>query len=349
MNPLDRRNFMAAAIGGAALLDVAKSSAQIGQASAGQSIGPMPAETRRGDMIYRALGRTGENVSLCGLGGSHIGQAASEDLATKIVRTAIDRGVNFMDNAWDYNNGNGQAEIRMGKALRDGYRQKVFLMTKIDGRTKESAAKQIDESLQRLQTDHVDLLQYHEVVRMEDPDRIFAPGGAHEAFADAKKAGKLRFIGFTGHKDPAIHLRMLDVAQQHGFHFDAVLHPSNVMDYSFRSFVHQVMPRALKDGIGVQTMKPLGGKFILQSNTVSATECLHYAMSMPTSVVITGCDKMEILEQALNAVKTFRPLTESQVSSIVAKTKAAAFEGKYELFKTTAHFDSTAKNPQWLG
>ncbi len=338
---------MAAAIGGAALLDAAKLSAQ--STPVGQSIGPMPAETRRGDMIYRALGRTGENVSLVGLGGSHIGQAASDDEATKIVRTAIDRGVNFMDNAWDYNNGNGQAETRMGKALRDGYRQKVFLMTKIDGRTKESAAKQIDESLKRLQTDHVDLLQYHEVVRMEDPDRIFAPGGAHEAFADAKKAGKLRYIGFTGHKDPLVHLRMLDVAQQHGFHFDAVLHPSNVMDYSFRSFVHQVMPRALKEGIGVQTMKPLGGKFILQSNTVSATECLHYAMSMPTSVVITGCDKIEILEQALNAVKTFKPLTEAQVSQLAAKTKSYAMEGKYELFKTTSHFDSTAKNPQWLG
>jgi aryl-alcohol dehydrogenase-like predicted oxidoreductase len=166
---------------------------------------------------------------------------------------------------------------------------------------------------------------------------------------DAKKAGKLRYIGFTGHKDPAVHLRMLEVASQHNFHFDALLHPSNPMDYHFRSFVHQVMPVALKEGIGVQTMKPMGGKFILQSNTVSATDCLHYAMSFPASVVITGMDKMEYLDQAINAVKTFKPMNQQEIASLVAKTKTAAFEGKYELFKTSNHFDSTAKNPKWLG
>lgn len=345
--PLGRRDFISAAVGGAALVQAATLSGQ--DTPAYRNIGPMPAETRRGDMIYRALGRTGENVSIVGLGGSDIGKAASDELATRIIRTAVDHGLTFMDNSWDYNNGDGRAETRMGNALRDGYRQKVFLMTKVDGRTKVAAAKQIDESLKRLQTDHVDLLQFHEVVRMEDPDRIFAPGGAHEAFEDAKKAGKLRFIGFTGHKDPAIHLRMLDVAEQHGFHFDALLHPSNPMDYHFRSFVHQVMPRALKAGIGVETMKPMGGKFILQSKTVSPTECLHYAMSMPASVVITGCDKMEILQQALDAVKTFHPLSQGELEALVARTKAAAFEGKYELFKATAHFDSTAQHPQWLG
>ncbi len=341
-----RRGFLGAALGGIAALSAAQMAT--GQ-TAGSAIGPMPAETRKGDMIYRALGRTGENVSIIGVGGSHIGQASSDDLAIKIVRTAVDRGITFMDNSWDYNNGNGAGETKMGKALRDGYRQKVFLMTKVDGRTKKEAAKQIDESLKRLQTDHVDLLQFHEVVRMEDPDRIFAPGGAREAFEDAKKAGKLRFIGFTGHKDPAIHLRMLEVAKQHNFHFDALLHPSNPMDYHFRSFVHQVMPVALQEGIGVQTMKPLGGKFVLESKTVDATECLHYAMSMPTSVVITGMDQMAYLEQALNAVKTFHPLSQQEIAALVAKTKKAAFEGKYELFKTTAHFDSTAKNPTWLG
>jgi aryl-alcohol dehydrogenase-like predicted oxidoreductase len=213
------------------------------------------------------------------VGGSHIGRAESDDLATKIIRTAVDRGVNFMDNSWDYNNGDGKAETRMGKALRDGYRQKVFLMTKVDGRTKDLAAKQIDESLKRLQTDHVDLLQFHEVIRMEDPDRFFSQGGALEAFLDAKKAGKIRFIGFTGHKDPMVHLRMLSVAKEKGFHFDAVLFPSNVMDYSFRSFIHDVMPVALRDGLAVQTMKPMGDKFILQSNTVTPAECLQYALS----------------------------------------------------------------------
>jgi len=339
-----RRSFLAGAAASGALL--AASSAH---AETPDQFGPMPHETRQGDMIYRALGRTGVNVSLLGLGGSHIGQTSSDDEAIRIVRTAIDRGVTFMDNSWDYNNGNGQGEIKMGKALRDGYRQKVFLMTKFDGRTKEAAARQIDESLRRLGTDHVDLIQFHEVIRFEDPDRFFAPGGAVEAVHDARKAGKARFVGFTGHKDPAIHLRVLEIARQHGFHFDAVLFPSNPMDYHFRSFAHQVMPVALREGLGVQTMKPIGGKYIAQSKTVSPTECLHYAMSLPTSVVINGCDKMEYLEQALNAVKTYRPMTAQDRAALVAKTGQAASEGKYELFKTTAQFDSTAKHPEWLG
>jgi uncharacterized protein len=237
----------------------------------------------------------------------------------------------------------------MGKALRDGYRQKVFLMTKVDGRTKDAAAKQLEESLRRLQTDHVELLQFHEVIRMEDADRFFAPGGALEAFTDARNAGKIRYIGFTGHKDPAIHLRMLDLAREKGFHFDAVLFPSNVMDWSFRSFVHQVMPVALKDGIAVQTMKPMGGKFILESKAVTPAECLQYALSQPASVVIHGMEKMEYLEQSLEVVKTFKPLSQQQIGALTAKAKQAAMSGKYELFKTTAHFDSTAKHPEWLG
>jgi predicted aldo/keto reductase-like oxidoreductase len=310
---------------------------------------PRPTETRKGDMLFRSFGKTGETVSVIGVGGSHIGQTATDALAIRIVRTAADRGINFMDNSWDYNNGNGQGEMKMGKALRDGYRNKVFLMTKVDGRTKDAAARQLDESLKRLQTDHVDLLQFHEVIRMEDPDRFFAPGGALEAFQAARKAGKIRYIGFTGHKDPAIHLRMLHLAREKGFHFDAVLFPSNVMDWSFRSFVHQVMPVALREGIAVQTMKPMGGKIILESNLVSPAECLQYALSQPTSVVIHGMDKMEYLDQTLEIVKNFKPLTPEQISALAAKTKQAAMTGKYELFKTTAHFDSTAKNPSWLG
>ncbi|HEX3876992.1 MAG TPA: aldo/keto reductase [Bryobacteraceae bacterium] len=338
---IDRRRFVGAAFTAAALTESTVDAAQ-------ENL-PRPVETRRGDMLYRAFGKTGETVSVIGVGGSHIGQASSEELATRIIRTAIDHGVNFMDNSWDYNNGNGQAEIRMGKALRDGYRQKTFLMTKVDGRTRQLAAKQLDESLKRLQTDHVDLLQFHETIRMEDPDRFFAPGGALEAFLEARKAGKIRYIGFTGHKDPAIHLRMLELARDKGFHFDAVLFPSNVMDWSFRSFVHQVMPLALKEGIGVQTMKPMGGKFILESGIVTPTECLQYALSQPTSVVIHGMETLDFLNHALGVVKNFHPLSEPQIAALGEKAKQAASSGKYELFKTTNHFDTTAKYPEWLG
>jgi aryl-alcohol dehydrogenase-like predicted oxidoreductase len=340
-NKFDRRSFVGAALAGAALAESAVAAPQ-------ESL-PRPAETRRGDMLYRAFGKTGETVSVLGVGGSHIGQTSSDDLATRIIRTAVDRGVNFMDNSWDYNDGNGQGETKMGKALRDGYRQKVFLMTKVDGRTKDLAAKQIDESLKRLQTDHVDLMQFHETIRMEDPDRFFAPGGALEAFQDARKAGKIRYIGFTGHKDPAIHLRMLELARAKGFHFDAVLFPSNVMDWSFRSFVHEVLPVAIKDGIAVQTMKPMGDKFILESGVVTATECLQYALSQPVSVVIHGMEKLEYLDHALGVIKNFKPLTSPQIAALGEKAKQAASSGKYELFKTTNHFDSTAKNPAWLG
>jgi predicted aldo/keto reductase-like oxidoreductase len=300
-------------------------------------------------MLYRTFGRTGETVSVLGVGGSHIGEAASDRLSTQIIRTAIDRGINFMDNSWDYNDGDGKAELRMGKALRDGYREKVFLMTKVDGRTKKAAAKQLNESLRRLQTDHVELLQFHEVIRMEDADRFFAPGGALEAFLDARRAGKIRFIGFTGHKDPLIHLRMLDMAREHDFHFDAVLFPSNVMDWSFRSFIHHVMPVALRDGLAVQTMKPMGSKVILESKFLSPAECLQYALSQPASVVIHGVDKMKYLEEALDVVKNFTPMTKEEIITLAARARAAAMTGKYELFKTTSHFDSTAKNPEWLG
>ena len=196
-------------------------------------------------MIYRTLGRTGERVSAIGMGGFHIGQPKlTDDDSIKLIRAAIDGGINFMDNSWDYNK--GQSEVRMGKALKDGYRQKVFLMTKLDGRTKEEATKQINESLQRLQTDHLDLIQHHEIIRFDDPDRIFAENGAQEAVLEAKKAGKVRYIGFTGHKDPHIHLYMLEVAAKHNFHFDTVQMPLNVMDAHFRSFGKLVLPKLVE-------------------------------------------------------------------------------------------------------
>ncbi|MFY9792221.1 MAG: aldo/keto reductase [Candidatus Sulfotelmatobacter sp.] len=304
--------------------------------------------TRSGDMLYRTLGRTGERVSVIGMGGFHIAQhGLTEDESIRLVRTAIDRGITFMDNSWDYND--GQSELRMGKALKDGYRQKVFLMTKIDGRTKDLARKQIETSLQRLQTDHIDLIQHHEVIRFDDPDRIFAEGGANEAVLEAKKAGKIRYIGFTGHKDPHIHLYMLKVAADHGFHFDAAQMPLNVMDAHFRSFAHLVVPELVQQQIGVLGMKSMGDGVILKSKTVSPTECLHYAMSLPTSVVITGIDRPTILDQAIEAAKTFKPMNREQVTELLAKTKEVAMAGKYELFKTSSHFDSTAKNPDWLG
>ena len=306
------------------------------------------AQSNSGGMIYRTLGKTGEKVSAIGLGGFHIGQPKlSEQDSLKLIRSAIDGGITFMDNSWDYNQ--GESEVRMGKALKDGYRQKVFLMTKLDGRTKQEAAKQINESLQRLQTDHLDLLQHHEVIRFEDPDRIFAEDGAMEAVLEAKKAGKVRYIGFTGHKDPHIHLYMLDVAARHGFHFDTVQMPLNVMDAHFRSFGKLVLPRLVQETIGVLGMKSMGDHIILKSNTVKPIECLHYALNLPTSVVITGIDSPDILQQAFEAAHSFKPMSEQEVAALLARTEKVAAKGEYELFKTSAHFDSTAHHPEWLG
>ncbi len=304
--------------------------------------------TRKGDMLYRMLGRTGEQVSAIGMGGFHIARhGLTEDQSVQLVRSAIDCGITFMDNSWDYNE--GQSEVLMGRALKDGYRQKVFLMTKIDGRTKEVAARQIETCLERLQTDRIDLVQHHEIIRFDDPDRIFAEGGAMEAALDAKKAGKIRYIGFTGHKDPHVHLYMLKVAQEHGFHFDTVQMPLNVMDAHFRSFAQLVLPELVKQEIGVLGMKSMGDGVILKSKAVSPIECLHYALSLPTSVVITGIDKPQILDQALEAAKSFQPMSREQITRLLAKTKEVAMAGKYELFKTSSHFDSTAKHPDWLG
>ncbi len=304
------------------------------------------AAEKRGDVPYRTLGRTGEKVSCIGLGGFHIGNPSEEE-GIKIIRTALDSGINFMDNCWDYHD--GDSEVRMGKALRDGYREKAFLMTKIDGRNKQAAAKQIDESLQRLQTDHLDLLQMHEIIRFEDPDVIFAPGGAMEALAEAKQAGKIRHIGFTGHKDPQIHLRCIEIAEQHGFTFDTVQMPLNVLDAHFRSFEHKVVPVAVKKNMGILGMKPLAAGNLLKTNTVSAIEALHYAMNLPTSVVITGMESMENLQQALQAARTFKPLSASAVKQLLARTAEAAATGKFEKFKTTSNYDGTAHNPKWLG
>jgi len=306
-----------------------------------------PPDSASSGMIYRTLGKTGEKVSAIGLGGYHIGMQSDPQESIRIIRFAIDNGITFMDNCWDYND--GESERRMGQALRDGYRQKVFLMTKYDGRTKEAAAKQIDESLQRLQTDVIDLIQYHENIRLEDPDRYFAPGGAHEAVMAAKQAGKVRYIGFTGHKDPSVHLRMLEEAQAQHFHFDACQMPLNVMDAHFRSFGKEVLPKLVAQGIAALGMKPMGDGNVLKAGVVTPIECLHYALSLQTSVVINGCESVERVQQALEAARTFKPMTSEQTAALLAKTRTAALTGKFEPFKTTSAFDGTAHNPQWLG
>jgi predicted aldo/keto reductase-like oxidoreductase len=306
------------------------------------------ATTDRSGMPYRVLGRTGEQVSAIGLGGWHLALPhVDEALSLRIIRTAIDRGINFMDNSWDYNE--GQSELRMGKALRDGYRERVFLMTKIDGRSKKEAARQLDESLRRLGTDRIDLVQHHEILRYEDPHRIFDEDAANAALVEARQAGKLRHIGFTGHKDPRIHLHMLGVADDAGFELDTVQMPLNVMDAHYRSFEKLVLPELVKRRIGVLGMKPLANGIILRSKTVTAVECLQYALNLPTDVVITGIDSLEVLEQALETARTFRPLSEGALAALLAKTADAARGGEFEPFKTSSIFDATAQHPEWLG
>ena len=313
--------------------------------------GPMPGEVRKGDMVYRPLGSTGEMVSFVGMGGFHLGKTSTEAEAIRLIHAAIDHGITFMDNSWDYNL--GTSELRAGKAYKENNsRDKIFQMTKIDGRTKKAAARQIEESLARLGTDHLDLVQHHEVIRMEDPDSIFKEDGAMEAFLEAKKQGKLRFIGFTGHKDPLIHLRMLQVAREHDFHFDTVQMPINVMDAHFRSFSAQVLPVLVKEKIAPLAMKTFGDHFVLdaaKNANVDPIDMLHFSMSLPVSVVITGIDTQQFLDQALQAAKTYKPLGEAAAVALLDKTRPLANKGEAELYKTSWHFDSTAQNPDWLG
>jgi aryl-alcohol dehydrogenase-like predicted oxidoreductase len=308
----------------------------------------MPDSPSSSTFPTRLLGSTGERVSCIGVGGAHLGEKdVDEKLAIRIIRTAIDNGVTFMDNSWDYHN--GTSERRMGKALRAGYRERAFLMTKIDGRSAASARRQLNESLRRLQTDCIDLVQHHEVIRFDDADRIFDPEGAHAVLEEARQAGKLRYIGFTGHKDPHIHLYMLQLARDHGARIDTVQMPLNVMDAHYRSFEQLVLPELVSRKIGVLGMKSMGAGVILKSKTVTAIECLQYALNLPTSVVITGIDSLKVLDQAIEAARTFRPLREADVNALLARTKTVAARGRFELFKTSTLFDSTQAHPEWLG
>ena len=318
-------------------------------AAAAASVTASAADSPSGNIPYRTLGHTGEKVSCIGMGGYHLGKKeVTEADAIRLVHAGVDRGINFLDNSWDYNK--GESEKRVGKAVKEAnLRSRVFLMTKNDGRTGEEFNKQLDESLRRLQTDHVDLIQFHEIIRFEDPDRIFAEGGAAQASLAAKKAGKVRHIGFTGHKDPQIHLYMLQIADRHHFVFDTVQMPINVMDAHYRSFGQLVLPELVKRNIGALGMKSLGDTTILKSEVVTAMECLHYSLSQPVSVQITGIDKPEILDQAIKAAQTYHQVSKERMAAVLARTAPQAADGRWELFKTSAIFDNTAQHPEWLG
>jgi aryl-alcohol dehydrogenase-like predicted oxidoreductase len=292
-------------------------------------------------MQYRTLGKTGERVSAIGLGGAHLTRAGDAAEATRIVRTAVDGGITFLDNCWDY--GLGDAEVRMGNALRDGYRQKVFLMTKIDAHFAAVATQQIEQCLTRLQTDVIDLLQIHEVIRPGDPERVFAPEGTMKALLEAREQGKIRYIGFTGHKAPRFLLDMLAV----DFAWDSVQMPLNCLDPAHDSFEAQVLPILVERGIGVLGMKPLAEGEAVRSGAATAEECLRYALSLPTSVVITGCESIELVEQALRIGRTFTPMTPDDMAVLRARVAPLNPRGVLEGYKN-GRFDSTIRNPHWL-
>ena len=297
----------------------------------------------------RRLGRTNENVSMVALGGAHIGAAALSDVeAVHLMHRAIDSGITFFDNCWDYND--GRSEERMGRALgTGGFRKRVFLMTKFDGRDRKTAADQLDESLRRLQTDHVDLWQIHENIRPDDADHVFAPGGAIEAMLAAQQAGKVRFLGFTGHKSPKYHVHMFEVAAQNGFVFDTVQMPLNVMDAHFQSFEHAVIPVAQAPGTAILAMKTFGDHHILDARVVGPLQMLHYSMNLPVAAVVTGIDSVATLDQAVTAAVSFRPLSDAQVTSILARSAPLSIDGATERYKTTHEFDGTIQHPEWLG
>lgn len=294
------------------------------------------------EIPYRKLGKTGEMVSIIGLGGFHIGLMQDHGNAISLIRRAIDSGINFMDNCWDYHH--GDSERIMGEALKKGYRNKVFLMTKIDGRTKSAARKQIDESLSRLQVEHIDLLQLHEVIRMDDPDRAFSPGGAMDAILEARDAGKIRFIGFTGHKNPDIHLKMLE----QDFDWDTVQMPLNVLDAHYESFQKKVLPVLNERNIGCIAMKPFAAGELFDTHTVSATEALHYVMNLPVSVIVTGIQNQHDLDQAVQAATSFVRLSDAEIDAILKKTASIGKSGVFEPYKTTIAYDSTIIHPEWL-
>ena len=285
----------------------------------------------------RPLGKTGLQVAVLGLGGYHLGSADSDDEANRIVAEAIDAGINFFDNAWEYHD--GKSETRMGNALK-GKRDQVVLMTKVctHGRKKDVAMRMLEESLKRLQTDHLDVWQVHEVVYDNDPELIFAKDGAIEALEMAKKQGKVRFVGFTGHKDPSIHLKMLS----HDYAFDTVQMPLNCFDGTYRSFETQVLPELNKRGIAPLGMKSLGGSGeSVKNGAVTAQEALRYAMSLPVAVTISGMESLDVLHQNLEVARGFQPMPARELSALRTRVKQYASDGRFELFKSTKKYDGT--------
>ncbi len=290
----------------------------------------------------RELGKTGVQVSALGVGGFHLGSTKAQEEANELVARSLDAGVNFFDNAWDYHD--GLSEERLGAALR-GKRDQAFVMTKVctHGRGKDVAMQMLEQSLRRLQTDHLDLWQIHEVIYYNDPDLIFAPGGTAEALVAAKQQGKVRFVGFTGHKDPAIHLRML----KQGFPFDTVQMPLNAFDASFRSFETQVLPEAQKRGVAVLGMKSLGGSGeMVTGGAITAEEGLRYAMSLPVATTISGMDSLGVLEQNLAVARGFQPMSAAEMQALRDRVKLYASDGRFELFKTTKKYDGDVGREQ---
>lgn len=317
----------------------------VGSLIGGESLAPAgaqpvqpPGESRAdaGKVPQKPLGRTGVNVSALGVGGYHLGTAKNQQESTEIVARALDAGVNFFDNAWEYHE--GESESRLGNALQDK-RDQVILMTKVctHGRGKDVAMRMLEESLRRLKTDHLDIWQIHEVVYHNDPDLIFAPGGVAEALLLAKQQGKVRFVGFTGHKDPAIHLRML----AHDFPFDTVQMPLNCFDANFRSFETQVLPEVNRRGMAGLGMKSLGGSGeMITSGMITPEEGLRYAMSLPVATTISGMESLAVLEQNLAIARNFKPMEPAEMDGLRDRVRAVAADGRYERFKTTKFYDA---------
>jgi predicted aldo/keto reductase-like oxidoreductase len=297
----------------------------------------------------RRLGRTNEQVSMVGMGGQHLGASVlSNDEAVYLIHRGVDQGITFLDNCWDYHG--GRSEERMGHALsRAGYRKRVFLMTKFDGRDRMTAAAQLDESLRRLQTDHLDLWQINENNRPDDAERVFAPGGAIEAMLAAQQAGKVRFLGFTGHKHPEYHVHMFDVAAANGFVFDTVQMPLNIMDAHFQSFERNVIPVAQKTDTAILAMKTFGDGQILEARVAGPLQMLYYSMTLPVATVITGIDSAATLDQAVTAAISFRPLSDTDIASMLARSAPLSVDGALENYKTTDEVDATTAHPEWLG
>jgi aryl-alcohol dehydrogenase-like predicted oxidoreductase len=322
-----RREFLGKAIYGAVTASAGLTALRPGSLLAG---GP--------DIPRRTLGKTGEKVSMVCLGGYHIGVPRERAEGIRIIEAAVDRGINFLDNSDDYHD--GESEIRMGKAIR-GKRQQVFLMTKPHPRDKKGAMRSLDESLRRLQVDYLDLWQFHEIVYETDPDWVFSPNGAIEAAYLAKKQGKVRYVGFTGHHNPAYHLKMLAKP----YEWDTVQMPLNVMDPHYRSFENHVLPELKKRSIGVIAMKPLASGQVLKAKVVPPIEALHYSMSLPVSTVCAGCDSMEILEQTVRAAVTFKPKAETEMASLRERTRPFGVTGQYEPFKSTTAYNAPRVAP----